>query len=111
MRALVAARCENAEECSDGNLCNGLELCVNDQCAPGAPLLCDDALFCNGAETCDPASGCVPGLPPTCGEGERCDEDSDQCVSPTIPTTSQWGVIVLAITLLAAAKVRFGLKK
>jgi hypothetical protein len=50
----------------------------------GAADDCDDGEFCNGAETCDTASvaadeqGCVPGEPP-CGS-RVCDDVADRCV-------------------------------
>ncbi|MBO6935991.1 MAG: putative metal-binding motif-containing protein [Deltaproteobacteria bacterium] len=40
---------------------------------------CDDGIFCNGAELCT-ASRCESAAP-ACGDGERCDEDLDRCVS------------------------------
>ncbi len=93
--------------CNDGNACNGLESCnAILGCVPGTPLACDDGLFCDGEEFCVPIYGCQAGNSP-CTENETCDEDTDQCVPNVIPTVSQWGLVVLTIVLLAAAKVRF----
>lgn len=61
--------------------------------------ICDDLQFCNGVEQCLPdfcttaacvvaglPSGCVPGLPPSCGDSfactmDVCDEVTDRCVN------------------------------
>ncbi len=42
---------------------------------------CDDGLWCNGVEACD-GSLCVAGIPP-CGEGQSCDEATQQCADLT----------------------------
>jgi hypothetical protein len=45
--------------CSDGNACNGVEMCDGDgRCMAGNPLECDDDNPCTD-DGCDPASGCV----------------------------------------------------
>ncbi|MBI1825013.1 MAG: hypothetical protein HY287_12380 [Planctomycetes bacterium] len=119
--------------CDDGLFCNGMESCnPNSGCHPGAPpncsdgmactidqcneairacthtpndALCDDGVFCNGAESCTP-SGCAQGTPP-CTSDEVCNESARSC-SPRftpIPTVSQWGLVVIAVVFLIAAKV------
>ncbi len=99
--------------CSDGNPCNGEEVCgVAGGCIPGiAPGLddgnpctvdlcdpalgivhlpaavgtsCADANACNGAETCDGAGACVAGTPPTTDDGNPC--TADAC-DPTVGVT------------------------
>ena len=66
-----------ALECSDADLCNGLETCDPAVgCLNGEPLLCDDGDFCNGAENCDPAEGCLEGQVPVCDDGNICTDDS-----------------------------------
>ena len=41
---------------------------------------CDDGVFCNGVETC--VNGrCQAGTDP-CAEGETCDEENDECLTP-----------------------------
>jgi hypothetical protein len=48
---------------------------------------CDDGLFCTGVETCDLGTNlCVPGTPPSCGDGigctvDICDAGLDACVN------------------------------
>jgi hypothetical protein len=59
--------------CSDGNACNGIEVCDPVLgCQPGTPLNCSDGNVCNGIETCDPVAGCQPGTPLSCGDGDVC---------------------------------------
>ena len=102
--------CTVSSECDDGLFCNGPELCLGrrtcirgpapcqgalklcdefaDRCrAPcEADSDCDDGLFCNGTELCISDAeladqfGCVRTNPP-CLEGQRCLEDSEECVS------------------------------
>ena len=78
--------CSSDPECSDNNVCNGIETCdiPSGTCQPGTPLTCDDNLFCNGVETCDPILGCQAGTPPDCDDGvgctiDSCNETTDQC--------------------------------
>ena len=96
--------CGVIETCDDGDICNGIEMCVNGVCIPGKPLLCqdddnpctndtsckpilgcnwpddsltcDDVDVCNGIETC--TSGvCWPGTPLNCtADGLPCTNDS-----------------------------------
>jgi|GEM_PF-1905852 len=68
--------CTNPSECTDNNVCNGIEDCVAGSCVSGTPLNCDDGLFCNGAETCDPVLGCQAGTAPNCDDGVGCTDDS-----------------------------------
>ena len=98
----------NHVACVNNTICDGYEFCsLETGCVPGNPLVCDDGLYCNGSETCDPASGCLAGINP-CADNETCDEAGDVCVPNAIPTVSQWGLVVLTILLLVAAKVQFG---
>ncbi len=54
--------CATHEDCSDGVLCNGFELCD-----PSAP-------------TADPVTGCVTDMPePACGTGSTCNEERGVC--------------------------------
>jgi hypothetical protein len=60
--------------CSDGNTCNGFEVCVGGLCQPGTPLACDDANPCTN-DSCDPIRGCQhsPVLNGTsCSDGNPC---------------------------------------
>jgi|CXWL01.1.fsa_nt_gi hypothetical protein len=77
-------------------------------CVPGGTLGCDDGLFCNGVEGCHPISGCFDDTDPCDPATEECDEVKNQCEPSVIPTVSQWGLVVLTIMLLVAAKAFFG---
>ncbi len=66
--------------------------------------LCDDGMFCNGAEICDPVSGCMNGPNPC--DFNLCDESGDECRAG-IPTVSNWGMVILILALLVAAKLRY----
>jgi hypothetical protein len=61
--------------CSDGNACNGLEVCgTSGSCEPGLPPVLDDGNPCT-LETCDPQQGvfALPAPPGTgCGDGNPC---------------------------------------
>ncbi|HJL19260.1 MAG TPA: PPC domain-containing protein [Sandaracinaceae bacterium LLY-WYZ-13_1] len=47
------------EMCSDGNACNGTELCdLATGCGPSSPLYCNDESSCT-VDSCDPEMGCV----------------------------------------------------
>ena len=61
--------CEMDGQCSDGNVCNGLEECdqITHRCFVGMGLNCDDADPCTD-DRCDPVSGC---------ESEVIDQDAD----------------------------------
>jgi hypothetical protein len=104
--------------CNDGNACNGVESCnPSSGCVPGTPLSCNDGVACNGVESCNPSSGCVNGTPVNCDDGRDCSVDT--CNEPdgscsydesdcSIPTVSEWGLVVLTLMLLIGAKVYFG---
>jgi len=47
---------------------------------------CDDGLYCTGTESCT-GNACVLDTNP-CPEGTACDEDSDECVTPSTTTTA-----------------------
>ena len=72
---------------------------------------------------CLAGGGCSMAYPDDCadqlvgvpqGPGSTCEDDDDHdgipnCAErPTIPTLSQWGLVVLALVLLATGKVYFG---
>jgi len=105
--------CTQNSECTDDNVCNGGEECIDGICLPGSPLICDDGLFCNGLEICDPIQGCQSGSQVDCsvnditgintcffepdkinvtldffeGFTSICDEDNDLCTTGTINLT------------------------
>ncbi len=74
------------ELCSDGDACNGMEICDPDPlvggCRPSAPLYCNDESACT-VDSCDTALGCVYNVRDLDGDGftdgrcggEDCDDD------------------------------------
>lgn len=77
--------CETPGDCDDGNVCTGMEDCVDEACVAGPVLDCDDESPCTD-DTCHPLDGCAhrlidtdfDGYAPTelgtCGED--CDDDN-----------------------------------
>jgi len=90
-------------QCTDGNACNGTEICHPSlDCQNGAPpvlddgigctidtcaaltgvahtpydLLCSDNDVCTGFEACDPLNDCQPGVPLVVDDGVACTVDS-----------------------------------
>jgi hypothetical protein len=47
----------NPTSCSDGNACNGVESCQNNNCVGGQAPNCNDGNACTN-DTCNPTSGC-----------------------------------------------------
>ena len=101
-----ANECSNVprnERCSDGQYCDGVEICdPEDGCKAGPPPNCNDntvcttdtcdeatdsckhtqnngscsnGLYCDGVETCSP-TGCKPGTPPNCADSTSCTIDT-----------------------------------
>jgi len=61
--------------CSDGEACNGVEVCsATSGCQPGTPLDCDDGSVCT-TDACDSVLGCTH-TPITCNDGNVCTDDS-----------------------------------
>ena len=69
-------------DCYDGVFCNGEEICAAGTCQPGSISCPDDHLFCNGEENCDEINKACLSSGNPCNEGDRCNEDSDQCLVP-----------------------------
>ena len=67
---------DNDADCSDENVCNGLETCSNGNCLPGQPLECDDANPCMD-DSCDQQQGClnVPNDQNSCQDDDVCNGD------------------------------------
>lgn len=65
--------------CSDGDVCNGIETCQGGQCAPGTPLNCDDGNGCTIDLPCDPATGCHYNPKPGCCTADADCADSSLC--------------------------------
>lgn len=61
-------------QCSDGDVCNGLEVCAGGICLPGPALDCDDSNSCT-LDSCDPVAGCVS---TSAADGTTC-LDNDLC--------------------------------
>jgi hypothetical protein len=65
--------CSTNAECTDGNVCNGVETCGGaNGCIAGTPLACNDGNACNGVESCDAVLGCRAGTAPGCGPADGC---------------------------------------
>jgi hypothetical protein len=109
--------CINADEVFSDNatcaevVCKCIPNCAGRDCGDdgcgGSCGTCDDGLFCNGVESCDPQDGCVAGITPCNSDTERCDEATDECVTNSIPTVSEWGMVILTLLLLIGAKRAF----
>src|SRR4030095_15605399 len=56
--------CQTGANCTDNNVCNGVETCVGGTCRPGVPLDCDDNVPCT-TDTCNPIAGCSSTVPGT----------------------------------------------
>jgi hypothetical protein len=71
----------NNAHCSDGNPCNGLEVCRGRVCRSGFPLRCGDGNDCT-LDTCEPLFGCVytPRDGGVCRDGGECVTDGE-CVA------------------------------
>jgi hypothetical protein len=67
--------CQTNDDCDDGNVCNGIETCVDFTCTTGTPLNCDDGVACTD-DTCNPITGC-DNTPDdgNCDDGDPCTND------------------------------------
>ncbi len=100
-------------ECEDGVLmgdCSGPQdrwsveaSCSQTPCELVTGACCDSDAF--GACTQTTQAGCSC---PKCSWTKLADCADVECTHAAIPTTSQWGLIILALILLVAAKVTFG---
>lgn len=100
--------CAIDAQCDDGVACT-VDNCLGNQTCSNLPndAQCDDGQFCNGQELCSAEFGCTSGTPP-CDSGLVCDEATNSCTSPSgeIPSVSTWGLVIMTLGLLAAAKLR-----
>jgi hypothetical protein len=62
-------------ECDDLNPCTEGDHCLNGWCIFANFEDCDDGLVCNGQEICDPFEGCMEGLDPILDDGNACTFD------------------------------------
>src|SRR5262249_16362109 len=90
--ALAQTTCVTDADCSDGDACNGIEVCNLGTltCEPGTPVVCTALDQCHVAGVCDPATGICSD--PAATDGTACD-DSDAC---TQTDTCQAGVCTAA---------------
>ncbi|NUN16212.1 MAG: hypothetical protein HUU55_21505 [Myxococcales bacterium] len=67
--------------CSDDNLCTEGDYCLNQECIPGTPVVCNDFDPCT-TNLCNPAIGCafLPSSGGTCDDGNPCTLN-DLCVA------------------------------
>ncbi len=76
------------KDCSDGNACNGLEMCAFGVCQGGVAPVCDDLDKCT-TDSCEPAGGCEHiASPAACNDGLPCTTDScgkNQCTNALQP--------------------------
>jgi subtilisin-like proprotein convertase family protein len=85
---LVVAACSSDAQCADGNLCNGVETCVNSSCVAGTPIDCSDGRFCT-IDSCAPATGACSHAANSCNDSDSCTVDScyeggDVCVHDNV---------------------------
>ena len=65
-------------DCTDYNICNGEETCVNNNCVAGPALNCNDGSVCTD-DSCDSAAGCQHvNNSSSCDDGSVCTE-GDYC--------------------------------
>ncbi|MCL4754790.1 MAG: hypothetical protein KJ015_31845, partial [Myxococcales bacterium] len=73
----VTQNCTTDAQCSDGNLCNGVETCdtsvAGGQCKPGNAVNCNDGVACTFDE-CNPGTGACSHTPfnAFCSDGNLC---------------------------------------
>ena len=66
---VVQVRCEQVDDCEDGQACNGLETCEAGFCKKGEAVDCDDGVACT-KDFCDQSSGdCSHAAPDRDGDG------------------------------------------
>lgn len=72
----VASPCETDRECADGDLCNGIERCVEGDCVIEAEAVCDDGAVCLPGGFCAEPFEAVP------------DGTAGRCLPPTTPAVA-----------------------
>ncbi|WP_236605482.1 putative metal-binding motif-containing protein [Sandaracinus amylolyticus] len=68
------------DDCSDDDVCTGIERCIDEACVPGMQLGCFDGVACS-FDTCDPTSGCAMSAPDADLDGA---DDCNDC-APSDP--------------------------
>ncbi len=100
--AIEIVECLGDPACDDEDPCTGQEKCLANQCVAGIPLACSDGEFCNGIEVCDSDLGCIsPGNP--CPDPGTCDETAGNCGGCDAPAVVAEGARYLAVTPVDAA--------
>jgi photosystem II stability/assembly factor-like uncharacterized protein len=92
---VTCGNCNVDADCSDADVCNGLETCAGGVCQAGTPLVCDDGNDCT-SDGCDPVAGCSSVQDPdgsACGQRYCAGLDRFQ---PTCQAGSCAGVQLLA---------------
>lgn len=80
----TSTACTSNAQCSDNNVCNGAETCVNGSCQAGATLTCNDNNACTN-DSCNATSGCVftpNGQCTSCTSNAQCN-DNNSCTTDT----------------------------
>ncbi|HJQ98874.1 MAG TPA: hypothetical protein VJ826_11215, partial [Candidatus Polarisedimenticolaceae bacterium] len=67
--------CNTNADCSDADVCTGVETCVGNVCQPGTPVNCDDGLFCT-VDSCTPATGACVHAANSCADTNPCTVDN-----------------------------------
>jgi hypothetical protein len=72
----------NTGACDDNSKCTLFDQCDGNGHCVGVAVQCSDGNLCNGEELCDPATGaCLPGVPPNCNDNDVCTFDT--CIPAT----------------------------
>ena len=102
-------------ECTNPDTCSSAGVCLDNDAPAGTPCgtppngeECFLGDFCSGGGVCQTGAletECGDGIDGCCPAGCNFANDAD-CPEP-VPTVSQWGLLILALLLAAAAKVYF----
>ena len=90
----IALSCTTNAQCDDGIACT-TDICNMGVCQ-NTPnnAVCSDGQFCNGEEICSPSHGCLQGTPP-CTVCQTCNGGTAQCVNLPNSTPCSGGGICL----------------
>ncbi len=92
-RACVDGQLQPSTDCSDGDVCNGVEGCFEGACIAGAGPDCDDDDPCTD-DRCDPLSGCAhEANEASCSDGNPCNGveicGGGRCLAAVPPTCAE----------------------
>ncbi len=79
-------------------------------CLPDGSCVEDDPICCADRGGAPSGPTVCPGDSPPCS-GDQNDDGVDDACEPTIPTVSEWGLVVLALLLLVSAKICFARRR